>query len=550
MEPAIFITYSSKDQKVARSICSALENRGLGCWISSRDVKPGQNFQEQIVKAIRAAKIMVLVFTANANNSNEIKKELALASQNDLIVIPVRIQDVAPNDAFAYEFATRQWVDLFDDWEASIARLVELIATTIHDHPLADRAKTGAGLRSSDQPQRRSSGNTAWILPTGIAAASVVVLVVAAVAYLKIVRPSAPQATNLPPPQTAKLAAPAGAQPANPPAPAPPMVIAEPGAMQGASQPLPSPPPSRVTAEPTPPQLTSTQSSPAAAAPNVAAAPETRQGSALVPEAIPFMSSRSRNSIRTEYLPAADHKALAISTGPFGLSAGQADDESAKTAALAACQHRAEALAQPPLCELYAVGNSVVYARGHPPVPPPPWFTRDPSIEIPAVIDDIPLIGRSARTVLEKYYLPGRKPKALAIASSGSYAYNTNQENADEAARRALEACGFHAGLPCQIIALDDSFVIPIPKTVKLAGFFQPAAAQAVAPELRADLARRLGNPGHGWTAVAAGSGGRVGLMLKAASEQQAINGAVADCAKQDRSCRVIAVGPFAVEPL
>ena len=99
------------------------ENRGLACWISSRDVKPGQNFQEQIVKAIRAAKIMVLVFTANANNSNEIKKELALASQNNLIVIPVRIEDVPPNEAFAYEFATRQWIDAFDDWENSIARL-------------------------------------------------------------------------------------------------------------------------------------------------------------------------------------------------------------------------------------------------------------------------------------------------------------------------------------------------------------------------------------------------------------------------------------------
>jgi TIR domain len=546
VEPAIFITYSSKDQKVARSICSALENRGLGCWISSRDIKPGQNFQEQIVKAIRAAKIMVLVFTANANNSNEIKKELALASQNNLIVIPVRMQDVAPADAFAYELATRQWIDLFDDWEASIARLVELIATTIHDHPSADRAKAGAGLGPSEEPQRRATGSAAWVLPTGIAAACVVVLVIAAVAYLKIVRPTAPQTASVPSPQATKLAAAQDARHADPPPPAAPKVPAEPGAPQDASQ----PPPPKATGEPSATHLASTHSSPAPAAPNITAAPETRQASALVPEAIPFMSGRSRNSIRTDYLPAADHKALAISTGPFGLSTGQADDESAKTAALAACQQRADALAQPPVCELYAIGDTVVYARGHPPVPPPPWFTRDPSIEIPVVIDDIPLIGRSARTVLEKYYLAGRKPKALAIASSGSYAYNTNQENADEAARRALEACGFHAGLPCRIIALDDNFVIPIPTTMKPVGFFQPAAAQAITPELRTDLARRLGNAVDGWSAVAAGSGGRVGLMSKAASERQAIDGALADCAKQDRSCRVIAVGPFAVEPL
>ncbi len=69
-----------------------------------------------------------------------------------------------------------------------------------------------------------------------------------------------------------------------------------------------------------------------------------------------------------------------------------------------------------------------------------------------------------------------------------------------------------------------------------------------IASELRDDVARRLGN-GSGWTAVAAGAGGKAGLALDAANEQAAVDGAVADCAKQDRSCRVIAIGPFAVEP-
>ena len=145
MGPHIFISHSSKDQKVAQTICTALETRGLTCWVYSRNIQPGQNFQEQIVRAIRAAKIMVLVFTANANSSNEIKKELALASQNNLVVIPVRIEDVIPNEAFAYEFATRQWIDLFDDWESSIARLVELIAITSDDRPSDDQTKLGLG---------------------------------------------------------------------------------------------------------------------------------------------------------------------------------------------------------------------------------------------------------------------------------------------------------------------------------------------------------------------------------------------------------------------
>ena len=123
----VFISHSSRDNKVARTLCEALEQRGVTCWISSRDIGPGDNFQEAIVRALRGARAMILVFTANANNSDEIKKEMALASQNRLAVIPVRVEDVVPNDAFAYEFATRQWVDVFGDWDRAVGRLADQV---------------------------------------------------------------------------------------------------------------------------------------------------------------------------------------------------------------------------------------------------------------------------------------------------------------------------------------------------------------------------------------------------------------------------------------
>lgn len=139
MTPNIFISFASQDLKIAMTICKALESRGFDCWISARNILPGENFQVAIVQAIRRAKIMLLVFTANSNHSEEITKELALASQQKLIVIPLRVEDVAPNDAFAYEFATRQWIDLFIDWEIAMDQLSQRIANA-----LADRAAVAA----------------------------------------------------------------------------------------------------------------------------------------------------------------------------------------------------------------------------------------------------------------------------------------------------------------------------------------------------------------------------------------------------------------------
>ena len=137
MSANIFISFAAQDRKVAMTLCAALESRGFPCWISARDILPGENFQVAIVRAIRRAKMMLLVFTANSNNSEEMTKELALASQQKLIVVPLRVEDVKPNEAFSYEFATRQWIDFFADWESSINQLIERIETAIPPEPVA-----------------------------------------------------------------------------------------------------------------------------------------------------------------------------------------------------------------------------------------------------------------------------------------------------------------------------------------------------------------------------------------------------------------------------
>ena len=84
---------------------------------------------------------------------------------------------------------------------------------------------------------------------------------------------------------------------------------------------------------------------------------------------------------------------------------------------------------------------------------------------------------------------------------------------------------------------------------MKVTGFFQANSNSLILPELRSGVARRLGNVTTGWSAVAAGAGGGPGLALGVLGEQAAIDGALADCSARDRNCRVIAIGPFLVEP-
>jgi hypothetical protein len=166
----IFISFSSKDQKTAETICDALQWRGHACWISCRNIGPGENFQEAIVKAIRAARLMILVFSSNANNSDEIKKEVALAGRHRVAVVPVRVEDVLPGDAFAYEFATRQWVDLFGDWERNIERLSSQIQNLLsQERPAGDRVATQTPSRPMPKPVARQRAALPLVLIAAVA---------------------------------------------------------------------------------------------------------------------------------------------------------------------------------------------------------------------------------------------------------------------------------------------------------------------------------------------------------------------------------------------
>lgn len=204
MTKQVFISHSSKDSKIAASICSALESRGHKCWMSSRDVRPGENFQGAIVRAIREARVMVLIFSTNANNSEEIKKEMALASQSHLMVIPVRAEDVLPSEDFTYELATRQWIDMFNDWEEAIEQLGAQIDLAVPREEGAPQTAAGSSAPNPAAPKKK-------MLPlfAGIA----VLLLSAGAAAFWLGRPSPP------PPQPAPSAPRVAQQQPAPPAP-------------------------------------------------------------------------------------------------------------------------------------------------------------------------------------------------------------------------------------------------------------------------------------------------------------------------------------------
>jgi thioredoxin reductase/CRP-like cAMP-binding protein len=137
VEPAprpghVFVSYAGPDRKAAERIVKNLEATGLRCWVGYRDVT--RRHQREIGRAIRAAAAMVVVFSARANSSIGMCKEVVLADKIKLHKIPARIADVEPTDEMEYALAGDQFIDLFDDYPKGIAKLVMTLRTVATPH--------------------------------------------------------------------------------------------------------------------------------------------------------------------------------------------------------------------------------------------------------------------------------------------------------------------------------------------------------------------------------------------------------------------------------
>ena len=161
---------------------------------------------------------------------------------------------------------------------------------------------------------------------------------------------------------------------------------------------------------------------------------------------------------------------------------------------------------------------------------------------------DFPMLRDQARTRVENIYVPAAKSRSVALGPGGQYFMVMGASSVDEATRRSLEFLRRDRGLGLHDRGGRRCFVVPIPTLLRATGFFHAATNSSIVADARDEVVRKLGD-GMGWNAVAVGTAGRPGLGLKAADEQTAVNGALADCVKHDSDCHVIAIGPFTVGP-
>src|SRR5205807_2144696 len=169
MAHEVFISHSSSDKPVADAVCAALERIRIRCWMAPRDVQPGRSFAGEITRAIQHSKVLVLIFSAHSNTSEQVLREVQLAANSHLHIVQFRIQDVLPNEDLEYYLSAPHWLDaLSPPLEKNLQRLGASIKALLQmsGEDASKRASTvDSGIQTSES-DHFPAATAASIAPT------------------------------------------------------------------------------------------------------------------------------------------------------------------------------------------------------------------------------------------------------------------------------------------------------------------------------------------------------------------------------------------------
>ncbi|MBV8859268.1 MAG: TIR domain-containing protein [Acidobacteria bacterium] len=188
----VFISHSKVDEKYAIAAHDTLESSGLKCWIAPKDIDPGEEWGDEIIKAIKSSRVMLVVLSSSANKSKHIRREVTQAEGEGLPVIVFRIEDVMPEGSLAYYFNTIHWLDAFPEPKEKHPQLIAAVRRSLIGDP--------ASIPTPPPPPP---------FPRWLIVAAAALLAAAAVGALLFLRPNpspnAANAVNTPPANTAGL---------------------------------------------------------------------------------------------------------------------------------------------------------------------------------------------------------------------------------------------------------------------------------------------------------------------------------------------------------
>lgn len=139
----VFISYSRSDYvysekpkrikpgNVVSKVKEALTEAGYSFWFDEEGIYSGEGWAGKITESILASKLLLFISSENANKSRYTKKEISFAQQNNIPIIPFRLDMSSYDKDVSFYLADIQYVAYYEKPEDSIADLISAVKKAI-----------------------------------------------------------------------------------------------------------------------------------------------------------------------------------------------------------------------------------------------------------------------------------------------------------------------------------------------------------------------------------------------------------------------------------
>ena len=147
MSAEVFISYASQDRERIIDLVKRLDDAGVSVWIDQMSIEGATMWSQEIVAAIRNCKVLILAISENSADSENVVKEVALASEGRKRILPVYLASAEIPESMAYQLAGIQRVEFFEGAEEaglqSMIRALAKLGVTVSE-AASEEASAGA----------------------------------------------------------------------------------------------------------------------------------------------------------------------------------------------------------------------------------------------------------------------------------------------------------------------------------------------------------------------------------------------------------------------
>jgi TolB-like protein len=191
MSAEVFISYAAKDRTRVLDLVDRLRDAGVSVWIDQMGIEGATMWSQEIVAAIRSCNVLILAISENSAGSENVVKEVALASEGRKRILPVYIEQAEIPESMAYQLAGIQRIEFFEGQEdaalKAIIRALAKLGVTVHDEASAAAANTpGSASHGLSHPtgKAETKGEAAVWLKVAAAVVGLAVLGLAGMFFL------------------------------------------------------------------------------------------------------------------------------------------------------------------------------------------------------------------------------------------------------------------------------------------------------------------------------------------------------------------------------